>query len=105
MINRKKFTISNPIEKALELASIRKDISERQEIVDKYYNTRHLDRDKAISKIRGLRITNENIAAVTAAKIAQCSVPFSQMPNENIVGELKMQVDILVAELIKNADE
>ncbi|MGN0591765.1 MAG: hypothetical protein ACI4JQ_00780 [Ruminococcus sp.] len=97
--------MNDPIKKAYDIDSIRKDINERQQIINDYMNTRHLDRDKAISKIQELRITNENVAAVTAVKLAQYSVPFSQVPDENIIAELKMQVDILSAELAKELSE
>lgn len=94
-----------PIKKAYDIDSIIKDINERQEMIDEYMNTRHLDRDKAISKIQELRVTNENVAAVTAVKLVQYSVPFSQVPDENIVAELKMQVGILIAELTKISEQ
>ena len=68
-------------------------------------NTRHLDRDKAISKIMELRGKDAKVAAVTDIKLAQFSVPFSQAPDENIVAELKMQMDILSAELAKELSE
>lgn len=97
--------MNNPNKKAYDIASIRKDIQERQEMINEYQMTRRLDRDKAISKIQELRITNENVAAVTSIKLAQYSVPFSEVPNENIVAELKMQMDILTAELVKKTTE
>lgn len=87
--------------KAYDIDSIRKDIKERNEIINTYFSTRYLDRDKAIFKIMELRASNENVAAVTAVKLTQYSVPFSEVPDENIVEELKMQVDILSAELAK----
>lgn len=93
------------IKKAYDIASIRKDIQERQQMINEFQMTRRLDRDKAISKIQELRITNENVAAVTAVKLAQYSVPFSQVPDENIVAELKMQMEILSAELLKETHE
>lgn len=89
--------MNDPIKKAYDIDSIRKDIQERQQIINEYLMTRRLDRDKAISKIQDLRITNENVAAVTAVKLAQYSVPFSQVTDENIIAELKMQMDILVS--------
>lgn len=97
--------MNDPIKKAYDIASIRKDIHERQQIINEYINTRHLDREKAISKIQELRITDENVAAVTAVKLAQYSVPFSQVSDENIVAELKMQMDILEVELAKELSE
>lgn len=97
--------MNDPIKKAYDIASIRKDIHERQQIINEYINTRHLDREKAISKIQELRIIDENVAAVTAVKLAQYSVPFSQVSDENIVAELKMQMDILEVELAKELSE
>ena len=97
--------MNDPIKKAYDIDSIRKDILERQQIINEYITTSHLDRDKAISKIQELRLIDENVAAVTAVKLAQFSVPFSQAPNENIVSELKMQIDILSAELAKELSE
>lgn len=97
--------MNSTIRKANDIESIRKDIYERQQIINDYQITRYLDRDKAISKIKELRATDENVAAVTAVKLTQYSVPFSQVPDENIIAELKMQVDILSAELIKQTAE
>lgn len=97
--------MNDPIKKAYDIDSIRKDIQERQQMINEYLMTRRLDRDKAISKIQELRITNENVAAVTVVKLSQYSVPFSQVTDENIVAELKMQMDILSAELAKELSE
>ena len=97
--------MNDPNKKAYDIASISKDIQERQEMINEYQMTKRLDRDKAISKIQELRITNENVATVTSIKLAQYSVPFSEVPNENIVAELKMQMDILSAELAKELSE
>ncbi|MBP3857290.1 MAG: hypothetical protein IK990_16930 [Ruminiclostridium sp.] len=91
--------MNDPIKTAYDISSIKKDISERQEMINDYLNTRRLDRDKAISKIQELRLTDKKVATVTAVKQLQFSVPFDQAPDENIVAELKMQVDILSAEL------
>lgn len=97
--------MNDPIKKAYEIDSIRKDIKERQQMINKYLTTGYLDRDTAIIKIQKLRLTDENVATVTSVKLAQYSVPFSKVPNENIVAELKMQVDVLSAELLKKTTE
>lgn len=97
--------MNDPIKKAYDIDSIRKDIHDRQQIINEYINTRHLDRDKAISKIMELRRKDAKVAAVTDIKLAQFSVSFSQAPDENIVAELKMQMDILSAELAKELSE
>ncbi len=97
--------MNDPIKKAYDIDSTRKEINERQQIINEYINTRHLDRYKAISKIMELRGKDAKVAAVTDIKLAQFSVPFSQAPDENIVAELKMQMDILSAELAKELSE
>lgn len=97
--------MNDPIKKAYDIDSTRKEINERQQIINEYINTRHLDRYKAISKIMKLRGKDAKVAAVTNIKLAQFSVPFSQAPDENIVAELKMQMDILSAELAKELSE
>ena len=58
--------MNDSIKKAYDIDSIRKDISDRQQIINNYMNTRYLDKNKAISKIQKLRLTNENVAVVTA---------------------------------------
>ena len=95
----------DPVKKAYEIASIEKDINERNEVINTFISTGYLDRDKAVSKIIELRKTDENVAAVTNVKLIQYSVPFSEVPNKNIVAELKMQVDILSVELAKKIAE
>ena len=97
--------MSVSIKKAYNIDSIKKDMHERQQMINDYMNTRHLDRENAISKIQRLRITDENIATVTAVKLAQYSVPFSKVPDENIVAELKMQMYILSMKLAKELSE
>lgn len=93
--------MDNPIKKAYDIASIEKDINERQQIIDTYISTGYLDRNEAVSKIKNLRESDKTVATVTAVKLTQYSVPFSEVPDENIVAELQMQVDILMAELAK----
>ena len=97
--------MNDPIKNAYEIDSIRKDIHDRQQLINDYMNTRHLDRDMAISKIKELRGKDAKVAAVTDIKLAQFSVSFSQAPDENIVAELKMQMDILEVELAKELSE
>ena len=56
--------MNDPIKKAHDIDSIRKDIHERQQLIKDYMNTRHLDRDKAISKIKELRGKDAKVASV-----------------------------------------
>lgn len=97
--------MSNPIKDAFDKASLIKDINERDSIIFNYQRYGLLDRDDAIKKILELRISDEDIAAATAVNLSASSIPFSQSTNNQIVGELAMQRDILQAKLIKKQAE
>lgn len=95
--------MNDPIKKAYDIASIRKDIAERQQIITDYQMTRRLDRDKAINKIMELRTTNIDVLTVTIAN--QSSIPLSNAPDEMLLNDLQMQINMLKAELLKKAKE
>ena len=95
--------MNDPIKKAYDIASIRKDIQERQQIINEYKMTRRLDRDKAISKIMELRTTNMEVLTVTLAN--QTSIPLSNAPDEMLLNDLQMQINMLNAELLKKTQE
>lgn len=97
--------MSNPIKDTFDIELLSKDIAERENIIQYYRVTRHLDRNDAIKKIQELRINDGDVAAVTSAKLTAFSIPFSQSTNEQIVAELAMQRDILQAKLIKKQME
>ena len=62
--------MNDSIKKAHDIDSIRKDIHEHKQLINDYMNTRHLDREKAISKIMELRGKDAKVAAVTDIKLA-----------------------------------
>lgn len=95
--------MNDPIKKAYDIDSIRKDIQERQQMINEYKMTRRLDRDKAISKIMELRTTNMEVLTVTLAN--QTSIPLSNAPNEMLLNDLQMQINMLNAELLKKMQE
>lgn len=95
--------MNDPIKKTCDIDSIRKDIQERQQMINDYMNTRHLDRDKAISKIMELRTTNMEVLTVTLAN--QTSIPLSNAPDEMLLNDLQMQINMLNAELLKKTQE
>lgn len=97
--------MSNPIKDAFDKASLIKNIDERDSIISDYQRYGLLDRDDAIKKIQELRISDEDIAAVTTVNLSISSIPFSQSTNDQIVGELAMQRHILQAKLIKKQVE
>lgn len=82
--------------------SLSKDMAERERIIKLYKNTGYLDREDAIKKIKELRVTDGDVATVTAIKLAQNSVPFEHATNEALIMELQMQVDILAGKSLRN---
>lgn len=97
--------MSNPIIDEFDKASLIKDINERDSIIYNYQKYGLLDRDDAIKKIQELRISDKDIAAATVVNLSVSSIPFSQSTNDQIIGELAMQRDILRAKLIKKNTE
>lgn len=95
--------MNDPIKKAYDIASIRKDIQERQQMINEYQMTRRLDRDKVIYKIMELRTTNIDVLTVTIAN--QSSIPLSNAPDEMLLNDLQMQINMLKAELLKKVQE
>ena len=95
--------MSDPIKKAYDITSIRKDIQERQQMINEYQMTRRLDRDKVIYKIMELRTTNIDVLTVTIAN--QSSIPLSNAPDEMLLNDLQMQINMLKAELLKKVQE
>ena len=95
--------MNDPIKKAYDIASIRKDIQEREQMINEYQMTRRLDRDKAISKIMELRTTNMEVLTVTLAN--QTSIPLSNAPDEMLLNDLQIQINMLTAELLKKTQE
>ena len=85
--------------------SMSKDIAEIENIICNYQRYGLLDRENAMKKIIELRISDEDIAAATSINLSVSSIPFSQSTNDQIVGELAMQRDILQAKLIKKQVE
>ena len=81
-------------------ATMMKDLTERKQIIQSFYSTGYIDRDNAIKKIKELRVTDADVAAITSAKLVTNSVPFENATNEGLIAELQMQVDILAAKVI-----
>ena len=76
------------------------DIRDRQAIIDCYRMTHYIDRIRAIELIRNKRLEDDKIAAATMAVQAQSSlVSFNEASDESLISELKMQIDIMKAEL------
>lgn len=93
----------DPVKKAYDIASITKDIDDRKQIIKTYLATGYLDREKAINKIIELRTNNKYVLAVTLAN--STGVPLSNTPDEMLVNDLQMQVNMLEAEVMKKGIE
>ena len=89
------------MDKAYEISNLLHEISEREEIINNYNIWGSIDRNSAIEKILSLRSTDKDVAIVTVGRLVANSIPFSAAPDQAIVAELKMQVDILKAKLLK----
>lgn len=97
--------MSNLNKELFDNASLIKDITERDNIISNYKLYGLLDRDDAIKKILELRISDNDVATVTSVNLSASSTPFSQSTNDQIVGELAMQRNILEAKLTKKQAE
>lgn len=97
--------MGNPIKDEFDKVSLERDIAERDHIIQLFQSTGFLNRDDAINKIINLRINDEDVTKVTAANLLVNSTPFSTATDSQIVGELIMQRDILLAKLTKKVTE
>lgn len=96
--------MNNSIQEIYDKATLLKDIEERKQIIHEYQHTGQLDREKAIEKIKELRVTDEDVAKVTTTRLAVSSTPFSQASDKGIVAELQMQMAVLIAKLQRNQE-
>ena len=97
--------MSNPIFEAMNTASLIKDISERERIIETYKKTGQLDREDAISQIQELRCRDQEVTMATSARLIVSSTPFSQCSNAQIIEELNMQRVILEQKLLPKHKE
>ena len=79
---------------------MKKDLSDRQQIIDDFNRTRYLDRAKAISLIQSLRLEDADVrTATTAAHLASGTTTWDRATNEQVVGELTLQAKVLKAKI------
>ena len=91
--------MSNPVYEEMDTVSLVQDISERQNIIEKYRKTGELDRKDSITMILKLRGTDREVLLATSARLALSAIPFEHCSDEQIIAELKMQVEILAGKL------
>ena len=95
--------MSNPIKNTFDIATIRRDIEERRQIVNRYEIYGVLDRDDVIRKIGSLRFTDEAVG--TASVLTAYGPPLGTLSNPQLIQELQIQIYILEAELSKKLEE
>ena len=81
--------------------SIEHSIEERKRIIDKYQLLGVLDRSEAISKIMGLRAKDSTVLNAEMVEVISSGkpIPLERATDEQIVDQLRLQMDILMAEL------
>ena len=82
-----------------------KDIQDIDNMQNQYRQLGLIDREKAISKIRELRITNKDIGKAAATALPFNSIPFSEASNNQLVGELDAYKAILEENYLRNMQE
>ena len=93
--------MDNRFKETYDRASMLKDISDREQMINNFRRTGYLDRDKAIQKIQELRLSDTDVATATTARLSISSTPFSQVSDQGIIAELQMQLEILSAKTLK----
>lgn len=98
--------MANPIRDTkdqFDMSDLAKSIEERQLIIDRYIQTKYLDREDAIRKIIELRKSDAKVSAIYA--VAPKGRPLEEYPDSVLVENLKMQVTILETELAEKESE
>lgn len=93
------------MDKAFENLSILKDIREIDDLLNGYCQIGYIDREKAISKIRELRITNSDIRKAATETLPSNIIPFSQANDSQLAGELNAYRTILAENYLRNTQE
>ena len=93
------------MDKAFENLRLLKDIQDIDDMLNQYCQNGLINREKAISKIRELRITNKDIGKSAAETLPFNSIPFSEASNNQLAGELNAYKAILTENYLRNTQE
>ncbi len=88
-------------ESLVDRVQILKDIKKREELINRYRVTGFVDRSEVIDTILKLRLSDSEVAQVTAVRLSVSSVPFEMASNKELIDELIMQKDVLEAKLLE----
>ena len=93
------------MDKALENLSLLKDIRDIDDMLNQYCQSGFIDREKAISKIRELRITNKDIGKAEIAAVPCNFIPFNEASNDQLASGLNAYRAILSENYLRNTQE
>lgn len=93
------------MDKALENLSLLKDIQDIDGMLNQYCQSGLIDREKAISKIRELRITNKDIRKAEIAAVPYNFIPFNEASNAQLASGLNAYRAILSENYLRNMQE
>lgn len=82
-----------------------KDIQTIDDLLNRYHQCGRIDRERAISKIIELRMTNSDIRAVTETMLPSNAIPFCQASSAQLADELNLYRGILYGNYLRNINE
>ena len=93
------------MDKPLENFGLQKDMQDIDDILNQYFQIGRINREKAISKIRELRITNEDVGRTVMAVLPYNFITFSDESDAQLAAELNRYREILTENYLRNMQE
>lgn len=93
------------MDKPLENFGLQKDMQDIDDILNQYFQIGRINREKAIAKIRELRITNEDVGRTVMAVLPYNFIPFSDASDAQLASELHTYKEILAENYLRNTQE
>ena len=90
------------MDKTLEKFGLQRDMQDIDDILNQYFQIGRINREKAIAKIRELRITNEDVGKTVTAVLPYNFIPFS---DAQLASELHTYREILTENYLRNTQE
>lgn len=93
------------MDKTLENFGLQRDMQDIDDILNQNFQIGRINREKAIAKIRELRITNEDVGRTAMAVHPYNFIPFSDASDTQLASELHTYREILAANYLRNTQE
>lgn len=93
------------MDKPLENFGLQKDIQDIDDILNQYFQIGRINREKAIAKIRELRITNEDVGRTVIGALPCSFIPFNDVSDAQLAAELNRYREILTENYLRNMQE